>query len=281
MVHQEAMVRLQAAFSSHSFGEELELSEDQAEEVIDTYMMLYILGSMVQNVSTVSQEQVQEMRATITEIYPGWAATQVFVREVRQSVAPHRDYFFYADIANVVEEIGERYGSWQDTECRVMKEHLVGKEDSSAASGGRVRLADFYAPANGRENFSSDFTESPNYLRQLGALDESVRSRPKVLVANYIASPGFCVPTMGNYEVCCLSECEGLVNDLQGKVQVSEVLPQQLCCSGSCNCMAGLVGIARRSSLCSEGKTSCASRTHSGPWKTLTCPLRLVNSHQW
>merc|ERR1719160_1166628 len=89
---------------------------------------------------------------------------------------------------------------------------------------GRVPLAKVVA-AKGGDHRAAELVDT---LRQLGALDESVRSRPKVLVANYIASPSLCVPTMGNYEVCCLSECESLMNEIEEKIQASAAAPQQL-----------------------------------------------------
>jgi len=50
---------------------------------------------------------------------------------------------------------------------------------------GRVTLADFY-----KAGLSDvwQFNEKPDYLRSLGALDESTKDDPKVLVPNYVSS---------------------------------------------------------------------------------------------
>ena len=40
------------------------------------------------------------------------------MREVYKSVAPKRDYLYFNEMENVIAEIGERYGRFQDVECR-------------------------------------------------------------------------------------------------------------------------------------------------------------------
>ena len=67
----------------------------------------------------------------------------------------------------LVEETGDRYGRWQDYECRILKDSLVEIEDQGAGGAGRVRLADFYN-AN-LNNGKWQFTESVEYLRTLGS----------------------------------------------------------------------------------------------------------------
>merc|ERR1719240_231119 len=108
-------------------------------------MALYVLAPLVRNMSTVAAKRVQLLRKNATALYPGFPETQQFLRDVQQSVGPKRDYFYYSDVANLVEEVGDRYGRWQDYECRALKDMLVAMEDDTHA--GRVRLADFYSAA--------------------------------------------------------------------------------------------------------------------------------------
>merc|ERR1719238_1464444 len=128
--------------------------------------LLFILGFILPGNSTmVTPEQVNKLRSQIGNVYPNWPEVQKFVRDVKVAVAPKRDYLYFSDIANVVEEIGDRYGDWQDKECLALKNELLEIEDKSTAGAGRVRLADFYKKAVYEEKFQ--FGESQDYLRQL------------------------------------------------------------------------------------------------------------------
>merc|ERR1719456_1950038 len=109
--------------------------------------------------------------------------------DVKERVAPKRDYLYFADVASVIEEVGEHFGEFQDRECLLLKGELLKLELPAAA--GRVRLADFYKPAVHDGSWS--FTESPDYLRQLGALDESDATNPRVIVSNYVNGPSNCI----------------------------------------------------------------------------------------
>ena len=122
----------------------------------------------------------------------------------------------------VVEEIGERYGRWQDAECRDLKSLLTKIEH---AGTGRALLKDFYGSAlNGNWQFS----ESVDYLRELGALDESDPANPAVLIPNYVNSQSNCVASSSVYSVCCIDECEALLGHLERRVAAPEASPEQL-----------------------------------------------------
>ena len=65
------------------------------------------------------------------------------------------------------------------------------------------------------------------YLQEIGALDESGREK-KVRIANYLQGPSNCIASSSYYSICCLSECEGLLNELEAKVQAPTAEPAQL-----------------------------------------------------
>ena len=48
------------------------------------------------------------------------------------SAVPSREELTYENVASIVEELGERYGRWQDSECRVLKKALVAMEGPTA-----------------------------------------------------------------------------------------------------------------------------------------------------
>merc|ERR1719235_2442416 len=183
-------------------------------------MSIYILGFLETDLKSLTAEMAQEMYENILEIYPTWPETQQLMREVYRSVAPKRDYVYFNEIENVIAELGERYGRFQDIECRQFKDWLVALEDSSVGGAGRVRLSDFYGAAlnDGKWQFS----ESIDYLRQLGALDESDPSNLRVIIPNYISGPSNCVASSAYYSVCCLDECESILGRLEDMIQAPE-----------------------------------------------------------
>merc|ERR1719253_1934091 len=160
------------------------------------------------------------LRRNVLELYPTFPETQDFLREVYKSVAPKRDYVYFNEVENVIAEVGERYGRFQDIECRQFKDWLMAIEDPGIGGAGRVRIADFYGQA--RNNGKWQFSESIEYLKQLGALDDSDPSNLRVIIPNYLSSPSNCVASSAYYSVCCLDECEGILGRLEELLQVPD-----------------------------------------------------------
>jgi hypothetical protein len=171
-------------------------------------------------------QNAQEMHNEILQVYPTWPETQQFLRETFKSVAPKRDYLYFNEMENVIAEIGERYGHFQDLECRQMKDWLASKEDPSVGGAGRVRISDFYKLA--LHDSKWQFSESLDYLRQLGALDESDASNPRVIIPNYISSPSNCLASSGFYSVCCLDECESILGRLEETISAPDATPSMI-----------------------------------------------------
>jgi hypothetical protein len=219
IVHQEALDRLKVAYDASNFSQEDVLSEEDAANVLDMYMSLYILGSQIP-LKKVTPTKARNMLTNIGQMYPPWPGTQQFLREVYHSVAPKRDYFYFNEVENMIAEVGDRYGHFQDIECRKFKDWLVAVEDPSVGGAGRVRVADFYGQAlnNGKWQFS----ESIDYLRQVGALDESDPANLRVIIPNYVSGPSNCLASSEFYAVCCLDECEGILGRLEAMVAAPE-----------------------------------------------------------
>jgi len=226
LVHSEALDRLKVSYLAKNLTAEDTVSEEEAVQVLDMYMSIYILGFLHSNLTTMSTGVAQELHANILEMYPSWPETQQFLREVYKSVAPKRDYLYFNEMENVIAEIGERYGRFQDVECRQLKDMLVASEDPSVGGAGRVRIADFYKKALNEGKWQ--FSESVDYLRQLGALDESDASNPRVIIPNYISGPSNCVASSAYYSVCCLDECEGILARIEETLSAPEATPSMI-----------------------------------------------------
>ncbi|CAE7596208.1 HERC4 [Symbiodinium natans] len=225
LIHDEAVSRLAVVYEAHNLSMADRVQEVVLQDLIDTYMTIFLVGTQNLSATTVSKE-----RALIVESYPGWHETQKFTMQVRGSVLASKDAdadfspdnFSFRAATQIVEEIGERYGRWQDSECRDLKSLLVKYEH---ADTGRVLLKDFYSAALGGQ---WQFSESIDYLRELGALDESDPAHLAVFIPNYVNSQSNCVASSSIYSVCCINECEALLGSLEAKVAAPEATPEQI-----------------------------------------------------
>jgi len=194
------------------------------DEVIDAYMMSYILRFDY----AARPGSLPLVRSRIAKIYPAWGETQQFLREVRGEHSHHKNFFSRSDVEDIVEDIGDRYGHFQDKECHVLKSSLLALEDRSIGvnGSGRVRIADFYGSALNDGNWQ--FVETTDYLEQLGVLDTYDANIPRVVIPNYINSPSNCLAGSKYYSVCCINECEDLVDSLEHRFQAPTVEPVDL-----------------------------------------------------
>merc|ERR1719271_533819 len=132
-------------------------------------------------------------------------------RSLTNPFTPRR--FSFDSAVHVVQDMAHGYGKWQNGECVDMKEALVRLDPRGT---GRVSLGTFYSESRG---MTWQFSEPVDTLRQLGILDESSSTGPQVLIANYLAQPTNCIATSSYYSVCCLNECEAVMNDIEKEVQ--------------------------------------------------------------
>jgi len=227
LVHSEALLRTRLSYAAANFSQEDALSQEEALTVLEMYMSVLLTGKHYK--PEMSQKEIvkaQKLYKNIEKIFPSWPVTRQWMTEVFHSVAPKRDYLYFGDVETVVSEIGERYGDYENIECQQFKDWLVAVEDTGVGGAGRVRMADFYGQA--LNNNKWQFSESVGYLRELGALDESDASNPRVIIPNYVQAQSNCIETSAYYSVCCQDECEGILGRLEGLVSAPEASPSTL-----------------------------------------------------
>merc|ERR1719343_49403 len=125
-------------------------------------------------------------------------------------------------LAGTARELGNRFGAHLNLECQHIKNKLM---DLEYKDTGRVRLSDYYS---GASDESWNFLESVDYLRALGALDESNPRQPSVIIPNVLVSPSNCVTPSNYYSVCCLNECESLMSTLEQAMGGPTAKPAQI-----------------------------------------------------
>eukprot|EP00747_Dinoflagellata_sp_TGD_P157559 gnl/TRDRNA2_/TRDRNA2_177749_c2_seq14.p1 gnl/TRDRNA2_/TRDRNA2_177749_c2~~gnl/TRDRNA2_/TRDRNA2_177749_c2_seq14.p1 ORF type:complete len:589 (+),score=126.89 gnl/TRDRNA2_/TRDRNA2_177749_c2_seq14:60-1826(+) len=131
--------------------------------------------------------------------------------------------FSFEDAHEVVGGVTKHFASFWESECRAMKAQLI---DMDPKKTGRVPLSKFYG--NGLDG-EWRFAESEEYLRDLGALDESSRWLGKqVIIPNYLQAASNCIVSSEHYLVCCAAECEDLLGEIEAKVGAPVATPAQL-----------------------------------------------------
>jgi len=221
LIHSEAMTRLHSAYRLSGEEPMKSLPRQKADELVQTYMAIYVTGL---DASATSEANMKRYVTNIRKIYPGWEHTVKFLEHLQNEVVGNRSVYESSDITHVVEEAGERFGRFQNQECLDLKKTLVALEESSGS--GRVRLSDFYGSALNAGQWQ--FSESVEYLRQLGALDESDSSNLRVMIPNYLNAPSNCIASSAYYGVCCIDECEEMLGHVEKEVRGSTAHPTEI-----------------------------------------------------
>merc|ERR1719191_460979 len=116
-----------------------------------------------------------------------------------------------------------RYGKFQEVDCQDMKSMLMAMDPLHV---GRVPLSDFYAK---KRDGVWQFSESEEYLRSLGILDESDAAQgPQVIISNYLTSDNNCLAKSPHQNICCLHECEALLGAVEAKVRRPVASPKEV-----------------------------------------------------
>eukprot|EP00928_Gymnodinium_smaydae_P017498 TRINITY_DN1668_c0_g1_i4.p1 TRINITY_DN1668_c0_g1~~TRINITY_DN1668_c0_g1_i4.p1 ORF type:complete len:554 (+),score=104.73 TRINITY_DN1668_c0_g1_i4:72-1733(+) len=225
LVHVENIERLKKAFKTSEISMEGSRSETRIRTVIHVYMAYFLSPAMPDSIST--YKEAEEFVAFDT---PSWPDTKVFADEVTRLVKEgEKDSGETLSLWNfclrVVEEIGERYGRWQNKDCLDLKASLMELETPGT---GRVPLTKFWAPLVSTTKSTWFFTESLPYLKQLGALEGSEAPHHSVVIPNYLYSTGNCMASSKYYDVCCLNECESLLGEIESRIEKPDASPEQL-----------------------------------------------------
>lgn len=209
------------------------LNGNQLRELVDAYMAIYISGASFRNTT---RQDIKDDQEFMEEYTKGWDETLQWVRSIASNESRTeegcRDGFASDGTADrcklnlnassrVVRRVVQDYGFFNDGECKKIKSSLLSMEDGRT---GRVYLSDFYkAGLNG----AWEFNERVDYLRDLGALDES-NEEPKVIVPNYVSSWVNCLNPSQFYSVCCRNECEDLMQILEQKIAGPTAHPDKI-----------------------------------------------------
>jgi len=226
LMFDESVTLLEAAYSLNGLAMENEIDEVTLHRVLQSYLLLFGQGSRA-DLSNATKHQmhlavVSQKHHDIVEYEQNAVLNFQYAR--RHTANPFKAHqYSFKVVAEIMEDLAQRYGKWQNEECEDMKAHLSELDPDGL---GRVPLGLFYAQPKGS---AYHFSESSDYLRQIGALDEvSTPGNPQVVIPNYVAGPSNCIASSSYYSVCCLSECEGIFSEIEHQVLAPTASPERL-----------------------------------------------------
>jgi len=189
-------------------------------DVLSSYLITNMFGGSTDKEGHAFDKEHVNLR------YPHWDTTFLFLVDIAGSDTFQRSpssnpfvedqKFYFHDLIRMSERVSEEFGPWSDHECHDMKDLLKTRD---LHGSGRVKLADFYQKS---ADGAWQFTEPSEYLRQLGALDETSQSGgPQVLIPNYITGMSNCITAAPYYSICCLNECDQIYQHLEALIPAS------------------------------------------------------------
>lgn len=220
LVRKEAEGRLRTAYDMHGLSLTATLNNTKAKDVIGSLFVAYLVSG---DFAADAEEEAHTKKEFFQSTYTGWGEAETWLNSVlAEENFDRQKSFDFAAMARLSSAIGEKYHRFNDLECRSLKSTMLEME---GAKPGRVRLSQFYKKAL----YSHwQFDEKADYLRALGALDESESSQAQVILPNYLMARTNCLEASNLYALCCQNECEALMGSLEQSLQASEASPSRI-----------------------------------------------------
>jgi len=222
LIHSEVIGSLTSIYEALELPTRGPLTHREYQMANQAYLLTYLSGG---DVEFADQDELVVEEREWAERYLAWEDTSLWFadsmltyelsRQTRMNPFKQRKFHSFEDQVPFLQEVGHRLGTFQNLECHRLKDTLVDMEDVGT---GRVPLSRFYS--NGLAG-KWEFTESVEYLRHIGALDDRDPTRMSVVIPNYIQSEANCLAGSSFYSVCCFDECESLMGQLERAIEGS------------------------------------------------------------
>jgi hypothetical protein len=213
------------------------LNNKQLTDALDLQSFLdvltsYLITEMLEGTSNEFAQHADDKK-NILELYPHWPTSFEFMQDLVHSqqfaklprLNPFSDHgvYHFDDATRIAQRVSEVFASWSNHECHEIKEPLV---EMDIHKTGRVKLAQFYGKGQGS---GWQYAEASEYLRQLGALDESsTLLGPQVIIPNYVSGMSNCITSAQYYSICCLNECDKVFQHLEASIPSSSATTAQI-----------------------------------------------------
>jgi len=219
LVHKEASLRLQNVYVAHGEFVNLPLARAAAEDVLSTFYVTFLLAN---NLTANSKAHLLKKKAVFKRSYRGYKVAHQWFKQTVNDRLGKADPVDFALAAQVVNDIGLKYHSFNEIECTDLRKVL---QQMEGRKPGRVRLSVFY---NMTRFTHWRFTERPEYLKSLGALDDTDPKQLSLITANYVMARPNCLDASNLYTLCCTNACEDLMSHLEGQIGNATASPEQI-----------------------------------------------------
>mmetsp|Transcript_50435 Transcript_50435/g.134043 ORF Transcript_50435/g.134043 Transcript_50435/m.134043 type:complete len:577 (-) Transcript_50435:138-1868(-) len=223
LVHKETVDRLQLELQLYDVDPSTDMDEQTMKDVLTTYFMIFLKSG---DISTTNRQSTEKRKALFARRYKDWDSTKDWMLNrvdhyvANSKVAIHRNLSMVTELA---QDTNTHFNTFYKHECKLLKDSLTSLE---AKQPGLVPLSTFYNQSLIGGHWA--FTESADFLRTIGALDESNTKRANVILANYVAARPNCHVPSRLYAICCPDECQGLMNHVEKEIGSSYAEPEQL-----------------------------------------------------
>eukprot|EP00933_Yihiella_yeosuensis_P017190 TRINITY_DN1442_c0_g1_i3.p1 TRINITY_DN1442_c0_g1~~TRINITY_DN1442_c0_g1_i3.p1 ORF type:complete len:706 (-),score=170.07 TRINITY_DN1442_c0_g1_i3:87-2204(-) len=190
--------RFKAAWKVHGLQPDAKTDGRTLTSVLEVFVGHYLFTSQESRggyalTLEVAKKEVYQMQKS----YDGWGDIKNLIKD---AVAKHAGSITLNNSISAADEILESFNQVSGALCGDLQRHMT---DLPEGSTGRVPLSHLRIASG-----TSFFRERTEYLRELGALDETDAKNPRVLIPNYIHGPSNCDGTTSFYDLCCPNECE-------------------------------------------------------------------------
>jgi len=228
LTYDEVIRGVEVAFQLNN----LELTDGMDFESFLDVLGSYLITEMLEGTSNEPEQHALDKKK-IRKMYPHWDTTFTFMMDLvhsegfgkmqRRNPFTDHDVYFFDDATRIGQRISEEFGSWSMHECHEIKDSLVSMDVHGT---GRVKVSDFYGKS---QDGGWQFREASEYLRQLGALDESSTLQgPQVIIPNYVSGMSNCITSAPYYSICCLNECDRVFQHLEKLIPGSTASPTEI-----------------------------------------------------
>jgi len=218
LIAQEAMGRFQALDGYVKLSKLV--SAEEFKKFVRIFMIIYLRN---ENVPASDMEELNAYTERFMRGYRGWGETMEFLEQLLES-STQLTAEGLVDIdqnRNIFNDIGLKFHKLNDRQCRELNSTLVAFEEKP----GRVHLGHFY----NKSRYSHwTFKEKPDYLRAIGALDETEPGVQRLVISNYVQSMSNCLNSSSIYSMCCRNECEDLLAHLEKHVAAPVATTDQI-----------------------------------------------------
>jgi len=203
MFRNDVYDRLEVVYAAFGYNASEILNFEEATTIGNAYMATLMIGQRIEELHA-EDVRLSHDAFPMQERYDQVAES--LSSAMSQVTGDKKQDFGWELMASWLLTFGRQLGHVEDTQCKVMKNDLVKLE--AGMGTGRVRLSDFHKA-------STAFEEGVSDLRIMEALDETDPDDIKVIIPNYLQGATNCISPAGYYSICCLDECEDLMDKIE------------------------------------------------------------------